>query len=79
MADDHRPIRDDPSSPENNPLGLGARDPKGPDTGSIADTQYNAAGSDPYTTGEPAKDLRAPDGEAAPEAPPPDADANQVR
>lgn len=50
----------DPSSPERNPLGLGPRDAKGSNTGSTADTSYDAVGSDPYTTGEPRKDLDAP-------------------
>lgn len=46
-----------PSSPERNPLGLGPRDPEDSNTGSIADTSYDAQGSDPYTTGEPRKDF----------------------
>ena len=63
----------DPSSPERNPLGLGPRDPEGSNTGSIADTSYNAHGSDPYTTGEPRKDFTpsggAPAGESSPADP----------
>lgn len=62
MTDERdRPDRDagDPSSPENNPLGLGARESESSNTGSIADTSYNARGSDPYTTGEPRKDPSA--------------------
>ena len=50
----------DPSSPERNPLGLGPRDAKGSNTGSTADTSYNAVGSDPYESGEPRRDLNAP-------------------
>ena len=41
-----------PSSPERNPLGLGSRGPES-NTGSTADTSYNARGADPYLTGEP--------------------------
>ena len=79
MTDDRRrPERDDPSHAENNPLGLGTRGPEGSNTGSITDTQYDAVNSDPYTTGEPAKDLRTPAGEAASETPPPKADGDQV-
>jgi hypothetical protein len=50
-----RPDKSDRSSPEKNPLGLGARDPESSNTGSVADTSYDAQGSDPYTTGEPKK------------------------
>ena len=65
-----QPDRPHPSSPERNPLGLGPRDREGSSTGSVADTSYNAAGSDPYTTGEPRKDLDAPDaGESRPADP----------
>ena len=58
MPDDTR--TPDPSSPERNPLGLGPRDSKSSNTGSTADTSYDAVGSDPYTTGEPRKDMSAP-------------------
>jgi hypothetical protein len=44
MTDLHQ--NPDPSSPERNPLGLGARDPESSNTGSTADTSYNAVGSD---------------------------------
>jgi hypothetical protein len=47
----------DPSSPERNPLGLGPRDAKSSNTGSVADTSYDAVGSDPYASGEPRKDF----------------------
>lgn len=47
-------VSSDPSAPENNPLGLGPRDHESSNTGSTADTSYDARGSDPYTTGEPA-------------------------
>ena len=57
MAD--RPDPSHPSSPERNPLGIGARDAESSNTGSTADTSYNAQGSDPYTTGEPEKDVEA--------------------
>ena len=70
----HRPDAPHPSSPERNPLGLGARDPEGSSTGSAADTSYAARGSDPYTTGEPRKDLTDADA-AAGDAAPPDAPA----
>ena len=50
-----RPNAPDPSSPEQNPLGLGPRDAGSSNTGSTADTSYDAQGSDPYTTGEPRK------------------------
>jgi hypothetical protein len=36
----------DPNSPERNPLGLGARDRERSNTGSTADTSYDAVGSD---------------------------------
>ena len=49
----------DPTGPERNPLGLGPLDREGSNTGSIADTSYNARGSDPYTTGEPVEDFGA--------------------
>ena len=52
-----RPDPSDPSSPERNPLGLGPRDAEGSNTGSVADTSYDAHGSDPYTIGEPRKDF----------------------
>ena len=45
----------DPSAPEHNPLGLGPRDHESSNTGSTADTTYDARDSDPYTTGEPQK------------------------
>ena len=41
----------------NNPLGIGPRDRESSNTGSEADTSYDAAGSDPYETGEPRKDF----------------------
>jgi hypothetical protein len=63
-----RPGAPDPSSPERNPRGLGARDAEGSNTGSIADTSYNAHGSDPYTTGEPRKDF-TPSGSAPADEP----------
>lgn len=44
-------------TPDDNPLGLGPRDREGSDTGSVEDTSYDAAGSDPYTTGEPEKEF----------------------
>ena len=44
---------------EQNPLGLGPRDPESSNTGSIEDTAYDAVASDPYTTGEPRKDTEA--------------------
>jgi hypothetical protein len=49
------PDRSHPSSPERNPLGLGPRDRESSNTGSTADTSYDAHGSDPYLTGEPRK------------------------
>jgi hypothetical protein len=49
------PDRPDTPAPEPNPLGLGPRDREGSNTGSIADTSYEAQGSDPYLTGEPEK------------------------
>ena len=49
----------DPSSPERNPLGIGPRDRESSNTGSTEDTSYDAYGSDPYTTGEPRKDLES--------------------
>ena len=52
-----RPDPSHPSSPERNPLGLGARDAESSNTGSTADTSYDAHGSDPYLTGEPRKDF----------------------
>ena len=58
-----RPDPSHPSSPERNPLGLGARDAEGSNTGSEADTSYAAHGSDPYTTGEPRKDFGSDAGE----------------
>jgi hypothetical protein len=48
----------DPSSPERNPLGLGPRDREGSNTGSTADTSYDARNADPYTTGEPGEGAR---------------------
>jgi len=57
MAD--RPDVPDPSAPDRNPFGLGPRDREGSNTGSVADTSYNAHGSDRYTTGEPRKDFGA--------------------
>jgi hypothetical protein len=42
---------------EENPLGLGPRDRESSNTGSVEDTSYDARGSDPYTTGEPRKEL----------------------
>jgi len=42
---------------DDNPLGLGPRDRESSNTGSTADTSYNAEGADPYTTGEPRKDV----------------------
>ena len=65
----HRPDPRHPSSPERNPLGLGARDPDGSNTGSVADTSYDARDSDPYTTGEPRKDLTDTGDAAGAEAP----------
>ena len=60
-ADRHDP-RDD------NPLGLGPRDAESSNTGSTADTSYDAVGSDPYTTGEPEKDFGGVrDGRATPQ------------
>ena len=50
MTDRHE--RPDPSSPERNPLGIGARDPESSNTGSTADTSYNAVGSDVNPAGE---------------------------
>jgi len=47
---------DDKTGPDQNPLGLGSRGEQS-NTGSSADTSYDAAGSDPYTTGEPKKDF----------------------
>jgi hypothetical protein len=35
---------------ENNPLGIGPRDPESSNTGSTADTSYNATGSPPRPT-----------------------------
>ena len=67
MAD--RPTRPDPSAPERNPLGLGARDRESSNTGSTADTSYDAHGSDPYTTGEPRKDFGATPGGSQPADP----------
>ena len=71
----------DPSSPERNPLGLGPRDAEGSNTGSTADTSYDAQGSDPYTTGEPRRDFSpsgsAPAGESTPAEP--DARSSDVR
>ena len=49
------PDRPDREPPEQNPLGLGPRDRESSNTGSVADTSYDAQGSDPYTTGEPRK------------------------
>jgi hypothetical protein len=57
---DRRPDVPDPSAPDRNPLGLGARDPEESNTGSVADTSYDAQGSDPYTTGEPRETFGAP-------------------
>ena len=57
---DH-PDPSEQSAPEDNPLGLGARDRESSNTGSAADTSYDAQGSDPYTTGEPRKDVDDPD------------------
>ena len=65
-----RPDKSDRSSPEQNPLGLGARDPESSNTGSVADTSYNARGSDPYLTGEPRKRF----GDASDESTPADPD-----
>ncbi len=53
------PAAPDPSSPERNPLGLGPRDRESSNTGSVADTSYEARGSDPYTTGEPGEERGA--------------------
>ncbi len=67
-----RPNPSDPTSPERNPLGLGARDAGDSNTGSTADTSYDAHGSDPYRTGEPRKDptMRTGDpGESVPADP----------
>jgi hypothetical protein len=68
MPDHHDRPAADPSSPERNPLGLGPRDRESSNTGSTADTSYDAHGSDPYTTGEPRKDLHAPAGPDADDA-----------
>ena len=57
--------RPDPSSPEVNPLGLGSRGRESANTGSAADTSYDAHGSDPYTTGEPRKDFGGADPDTA--------------
>lgn len=54
-----RPDAHDPSSPEHNPLGLGSRGRESSNTGSTADTSYDAHGSDPYTTDEPRRDPSA--------------------
>jgi hypothetical protein len=59
MTDERR--RGDARAPEDNPLGLGPRDREGSNTGSVADTHYDAVGSDPYTTGEPVRDPGATD------------------
>jgi len=59
MTDERR--TGDAPGPEDNPLGLGARDREGSNTGSVADTHYDAVDSDPYTTGEPVKDPGASD------------------
>jgi len=55
--------RTDPSSPAVNPLGLGPRGRESSNTGSAADTSYDAQGADPYTTGEPRKDFGGADAE----------------
>jgi hypothetical protein len=60
-----RPNPTHPSSPQRNPLGLGPRDRESSNTGSTADTSYNAYGSDPYTTGEPAREPAAPEAAAS--------------
>lgn len=64
-----RPSPPDRSSPEQNPLGLGARDPESSNTGSIADTSYNAQGSDPYPSGEPRRRFEDVPGDATPADP----------
>ena len=54
----------DRSAREENPLGIGPRDRgEGSNTGSIADTHYEAVASDPYTTGEPRKGTPPPEAE----------------
>ena len=47
MTQHRDPSRDD------NPLGIGPRDRESSNTGSTADTSYDAVGSDRYPTGEP--------------------------
>ncbi len=42
---------------DNNPLGIGPRDRESSNTGSEADTSYDAHGSDPYEHGEPRRDF----------------------
>ncbi len=64
-----RPAADDPSGPERNPLGLGPRDRESSNTGSIADTSYNAYGADPYTTDDPPGAATGPSTPADPDAP----------
>jgi len=54
-----RPKASDPSAPDVNPLGLGPRGRESSNTGSEADTSYDAHASDPYETGEPRKDFNA--------------------
>jgi hypothetical protein len=68
--DQHTPH---PSSPERNPLGLGARDPESSNTGSTADTTYNAVGSDPYPPGQAHRDRGEPPSDDGPAAPDVDA------
>ena len=56
MADRRNASNREQSTPDRNPLGLGARDAGDAHTGSTADTSYEAQGADPYRTGEPRKD-----------------------
>ena len=53
-----RPDPSHPSSADRNPPGVGPRDAESSNTGSTADTSYDAHGSDPYTTGEPRKEFK---------------------
>jgi hypothetical protein len=62
------PDRSDREPPEQNALGLGPLDRESSNTGSVADTSYNARGSDPYTTGEPRKRFDDP-GQSTPADP----------
>ena len=69
MSADREPDRSRDAR-EQNPLGLGPRDPESSNTGSIEDTSYNARGADPYTTGEPRKDTETSSTDASTPADP---------